>query len=71
MKLCVEKWKQIKVFSVVYWKTSKKRPKKIKDAVIEAKPVADQLQLMAGQLDHLANHILVEANERHEYHPGK
>ena len=63
MWLCVEKWKQIKFFSLVYWNTSKKRPKKIKDAVIEAKRVAAQLQLMAGQLDRLANHNLAEANE--------
>ena len=43
----------------------KKKAKQIKDAVIEAKRVAAQRQLMAmaGQLDHLANHILAEANE--------
>ena len=31
--------------------------KNIKQAVIEAKRVADQLQVMAGQLDRLANQI--------------
>ena len=51
--MCVEKWKQIKVFCVVYWKTSKKRPKKIKDAVIEAKPVAAQLQLIYSQWNNI------------------
>ena len=36
----------------------------IKQAVIEAKRVADQLQVMAGQLDHLANQILRQAGKQ-------
>ena len=35
----------------------------IKDAVIVAQRVSGLLQLMAGQLDHLANHISAEATE--------
>jgi len=35
----------------------------IKSATIEAKWVAAQLQLMAGQLGHLASHILAEAKK--------
>ena len=50
----------------------KEKAQQIKDAVIEAKRVAAQLQLiMAGQLDCWANHNLAEANESHENHPGK
>ena len=40
-----------------------RKAQQIKDAVIEAKQVAAQLQLMAGQLDRLVNHNLAEANE--------
>lgn len=42
-----------------------KRPKKfkIKKTVLKGKRVAAPLQLMAGQLDHLANHILAEAQK--------
>ena len=36
----------------------------IKQAVIEAKRVADQLQVMAGQLDRLANQILRQARKQ-------
>ena len=36
------------------------RRREIKNTVIKAKQVAAQLQLMAGQLDHLTNHILTE-----------
>ena len=36
----------------------------IKQAVIEAKRVADQLQVMAGQLDRLANQILRQAGKQ-------
>ena len=35
----------------------------IKSTTIEAKRVASQLQLMAGQLDRLASHILAEAKK--------
>ena len=38
------------------------KPKKVKKSVIEAKWVAAQLRLMAGQLDRLANEILEEVN---------
>ena len=41
--------------------TFQRKAQQIKDAVIEAKRVAAQLQLMTGQLDRLANHILAEA----------
>ena len=51
-----------KVFSFVT-ETFHRKAQQIKDAVIEAKRVAAQLQLMAGQLDRLANHNLDEANE--------
>ena len=36
----------------------------IKQAVIEAKRVADQLQVMAGQLDRLADQILRQARKQ-------
>ena len=36
----------------------------IKQAVIEAKRVADQLQVMAGQLDSLADQILRQARKQ-------
>ena len=39
----------------------RQKSKEIKNTVIKAKQVAAQLQLMAGQLDHLTNHILTEA----------
>ena len=51
-----------KVFSFVT-ETFHRKAQQIKDAVIEAKRVAAQLQLMAGQLDRWANHNLDEANE--------
>ena len=54
------KWKQIRFFCFVS-ETFQRKAQQIKDAVIEAKWVAAQLQLMAGQLDRLANHILAEA----------
>ena len=54
------KWRQIKFFSFVT-ETFHRKAQQIKDAVIEAKRVTGQLQLMAGQLDRLANHILAEA----------
>ena len=38
----------------------KQKAKDNKTATVKAKWVAAQLQLMAGQLDHLANHILTE-----------
>ena len=56
------KWKQIRFFSFVT-ETFHRQGQQIKDAVIEAKRVAAQLQLMTGQLDRLANHNLDEANE--------
>ena len=43
--------------------TLRRKAQQIKDAVIEAKQVAAQLQLMAGQLDRLVNHNLAEAKE--------
>ena len=43
--------------------TLHRKAQQIKDAVIEAKLVAAQLQLMTGQLDRLANHYLAESNE--------
>ena len=57
------KWKQIRFFSFVSetFQRNRRKAQQIKDAVIEAKRVAAQLQLMAGQLDRLANHILAEA----------
>ena len=54
------KWKQIRFFSFVT-ETFHRQGQQIKDAVIEAKRVAAQLQLMTGQLDRLVNHILAEA----------
>ena len=36
----------------------------VKQAVIEAKRVADQLQVMAGQLDRLADQILRQARKQ-------
>ena len=39
----------------------RQKSKEIKNTVIKAKQVAAQLQLMAGQLDHLTNLILTEA----------
>ena len=39
------------------------KAKEIKNTVIEAKRVAAQLQLMAGQLDCLANQILEETKK--------
>ena len=56
------KWKQISFFSFVT-ETFHRKAQQIKDALIEAKRVAAQLQLMTGQLDRLANHNLDEANE--------
>ena len=56
------RWKQIRFFSFVT-ETLHRKAQQIKDAVIEAKRVAAQLQLMTGQLDRLANQILAEANE--------
>ena len=64
------KWKQIRFFSFVS-ETFQRKAQQIKDAVIEAKRVTAQLPLMTRQLDRLANHNLVEANEWHENHPGK
>ena len=55
------KWKQIRFFSFVTETFQRKAQQE--DAVIEAKRVAAQLQLMAGQLDRLANHNLAEDNE--------
>ena len=40
-----------------------RKAQQIKDAVIEAKWVAAQLQLMTGQLDRLIHDILAEDNE--------
>ena len=54
------KWKQIRIFSFVT-ETFQRKAQQIKDAVIEAKRMAAQLQLMTGQLDRFANHILAEA----------
>ena len=54
--------KQIRFFSFVT-ETLHRKAQQINDAVIEAKRVAAQLQLMTGQLDRLANQILAEANE--------
>ena len=56
------KWKQIRFFSFVT-EAFHRKAQRVKDAVIEAKRVAAQLQLMAGQLDRLANHNLAEDNE--------
>ena len=43
----------------------KVKAKEIKNTTIEAKRVAAQLQLMAGELDHVANCILSEVqNEK-------
>ena len=56
------KWKQIRFFSLVTV-TFHRKAQQIKDALIEAKRVAAQLQLMTGQLDRLANHNLAEDNE--------
>ena len=41
----------------------KQKAREIKNANIEAERVAAQLQLMAGQLGHLASHILAEAKK--------
>ena len=41
----------------------KQKAGEIKNANIEAKRVAAQLQLMAGQLGRLASHILAEAKK--------
>ena len=41
----------------------RQKARKIKNATIEAKQVAAQLQLMAGQLGRLASHILAEAKK--------
>ena len=54
------KWKQIRFFFFVT-ETFQRKAQQIKDALIEAKRVAAQLQLMTGQLDRLAKHILAEA----------
>ena len=53
------KLKQISFFS----ETLQRKAQQIKDAVIVTKRVSGLLELMAGQLDHLANHTLAEANE--------
>ena len=53
----------MKFFFSCLLKHFKEKAQQIKDAVIEAKRVAAQLQLMAGQLDCWANHNLDEANE--------
>ena len=50
--------------------TLQRKAQQIKDAVIVTKRVSGLLELMAGQLDHLANHTLAEVNEQHENHPG-
>jgi len=42
----------------------RQKAKEIKNTVIKAKRVAAQLQLMAGQLDRLANHILEETKKK-------
>ena len=55
------KGKQIRFFFSFVTETFHRKAQQIKDAVIEAKRVTGQLQLMAGQLDRLANHILAEA----------
>ena len=60
------KLKQISFFS----ETLQRKAQQIKDAVIVTKRVSGLLELMAGQLDHLASHTLAEANELHENHPG-
>ena len=54
------KWKQIRFFSFVT-ETFHRKAQQIKDAVIKAKRVAGQLQVIAGQLDRLVDHILAEA----------
>ena len=41
----------------------RQKARKIKNATIEAKRVAAQLQLMAGQLGRLASHIFAEAKK--------
>ena len=46
-------------------KNLKEKAKKSKKTVIEAKRVAAQLRLMAGQLDHFADIIIAQA-ERNE-----
>ena len=55
------KGKQIRFFFSFVTETFHRKAQQIKDAVIEAKRVTGQLQLMAEQLDRLANHILAEA----------
>ena len=54
------KWKQIRFF-FFFFETFHREAQQIKDAITEAKRVAGQLQLMAGQLDRLAKHVLAEA----------
>ena len=54
------KWKQIRFFFFVT-ETFHREAQQIKDAITKAKRVAGQLQLMAGQLDRLAKHVLAEA----------
>ena len=39
------------------------KAKEIRNATVEAKRVAAQLQLMAGQLGHLASNILAETKK--------
>ena len=56
------RWKQIRFFSFVT-EILQRKAQQIKDAVIEAKWVAAQLQLMTGQLDRLIHDILAEDNE--------
>ena len=47
----------------VFSETLQRKSQQIKDAVIVAQRVSGLLQLKAGQLDHLANHISAEATE--------
>ena len=50
---------------------SKLKAKEIKNTTLEAKQVAIQLQLMAGQLDCLGHRILSEVQNEKYRHPKK
>ena len=59
-------WPDIVYWLAVFWAlvATSETKQNTKQAVIEAKRVADQLQVMAGQLDRLANQILRQARKQ-------
>ena len=65
-KMVTLAWHCLLTYWQLFWAlvATSETKQNIKQAVIEAKRVADQLQVMAGQLDCLADQILRQARKQ-------